>query len=542
MKSKSLTKRKINIVGACLAGLSAAIHLAKEGCPCRLISLQPSERAQSVMAEGGINAALDTMGEQDQPENHYQDTIRGGVFLADENAVRNLTYHAPETVKWLSSLGVPFNRIGRELELRNFGGQKKKRTAYARSSTGKILMTALIDEARKYEAAGLIRRYPHHRFTRLLLSQTENNERHCVGLEIRDTHTGQTGQLYGAVILASGGMNSLFPGMTTGTTVNTGDVTAQVFSQGTALANLEFIQYHPTTAAIPGKRCLISEAARGEGGRLFVNRDGKPWYFMEEKYPELGNLMPRDVVSREMVLVVKDPACGDQVFLDMTHIDKSVWDRKLSDLREECIRLLATDPKKEYLPVSPGIHYFMGGIYVDENHASSIRGLYAAGECACQYHGANRLGGNSMLGALYGGKVAASAARQYAKTLDWQKAHWTEAAPDWKAAVHPDPAVDESIAEVLRQALGIFRTEEELIRALEQLTAIDQEGLTLIDRNRLLLARAMVMSAMNRKESRGAHTRQDYPDRDDQDFRKTSVVTYDGKEIQLSLCEIARRV
>ena len=528
-----MSERKINIIGAGLAGLSAAIHLAKQGYACRLISLQPSERAQSVMAEGGINAALNTMGENDEPLNHYNDTIRGGVNLADENAVWNLTSNAPKMVEWLCSLGVPFNMNGQSLVLRNFGGQKKKRTAYSKSSTGKILMSSLIDEARKYEKQGLIKRYPHHRFSSLMI---ENST--CKGVNIVDLYTGNAGTLYGAVILCSGGMNSLFPEMTTGTAVNTGDVTATVFFQGVALANLEFIQYHPTTAAIPGKRCLVTEAARGEGGRLFVFRNGEPWYFMEEKYPELKNLMPRDVVSREIVIAVNTESCSKQCYLDMTHIEEDTWKNKLSDLREECIRLLATDPKTQYLEISPGIHYFMGGIYVDEKHQTSLNGLFAAGECACQYHGANRLGGNSMLGAIFGGSVAAVSAAAFADTIECIPSKWNE---NNRSALLYDYAVTHEVADILKASLGIFRNEAELAKALEALNVLDSSNYSDNDKKRLLLAKAIVISALNRKESRGAHTRLDYPERDDEHFRKTTVVKYDGNDITLSMRDIAKR-
>ncbi len=309
---------RINIIGAGLAGLSAAITLAENGVKSNLISSMQSERAQSVMAEGGINACLNTMGEDDKIEYHYEDTMRGGVDLADKKAVRGLCENAPEIVKEFYRLGVPFQTNDNGIVQRNFGGQKKKRTAFVKSSTGKMLMTALIDAVRRYEVEG-------------------------EGVTVYDTHTGESVTFSGSVILASGGMNGLFSGRTTGTTQNTADVTAMCLENGVELANLEFIQYHPTTISIPGKRLLISEAARGEGGRLFVVKNGAPWYFMEEKYPELKNLMPRDVVSAEMVAVTSMPECEDQVYLDMTGLDKSVWKSRLSDLQEQVLHYLALD-------------------------------------------------------------------------------------------------------------------------------------------------------------------------------------------------------
>ena len=319
----------VNIIGAGLAGLSAAITLAEKGISCNLVSNYPSERAQSVMAEGGINGALDTMGEGDNVENHFADTMKAGGDIADEAAVRGLTNAAPEIIRYLGRLGVPFNLKDNLIQLRNFGGQKKKRTAYAKSSTGKVLMTALIDEVRKYEAIGLIKRYSHHEFLELRL---DNEGGVCKGVEIRDNYTGRVYYLRGSVILATGGLAGIFRGVTTGTTANTGDVTAKVFSQGVRLSNLEMIQYHPTTIEIADKVCLVSEAARGEGGRLFVYKDNEKYYFMEERYPELKNLMPRDVVSREMYFVSRDNG-GAQVYLDMIELKEEVWEERLPDLR-----------------------------------------------------------------------------------------------------------------------------------------------------------------------------------------------------------------
>ena len=519
----------INIIGAGLAGLSAALTLAEQNIPCNLVSYAASERSQSVMAEGGINAALDTSGEHDTIEEHYADTIKGGVYLADENAVWGLCSHAPEIVKKLDRLGVPFSHNDKGIVQRYFGGQKKKRTAYVKASTGKMLVTALIDEVRKYEVKGLITRYPRHRFVQLMLDNGA-----CQGVQIADRFTGEPIALSGAVIIACGGMSGLFAGMTTGSTHNTSDVAATLFAQGVELSNLEFVQYHPTTIGISGKRLLISEAARSEGGRLFVRRNGEPWYFMEEKYPELKNLMPRDVVSAEMVAVTSRDDCEDQVYLDMTGIDKKVWKTRLSDLRDQCVHYIAVDPMKEPIPVSPGIHYFMGGIRVDENHRTNIKNLYAAGECACQYHGANRLGGNSLLGAIYGGRVAAECV---------MKNHIEETDIDVQDTTYSEvsPLLAERISKILYRALPIMRNEADMKAAQQELNAMLTPDLNDAEKRRLYLALAMVQSAIHRKESRGAHKRIDYPERDDKNFRKQSVVCFDGGQITLTLRDIPER-
>jgi len=527
-----MDKTYVNIVGAGLSGLSAAIALAEKGIGTNLISAMPSERAQSVLAEGGINAALDLMGEGDSPAQHFEDTMRGGAFLADPNAVAGLAEHAPEVVRWLLRLGVPFQREGERMIQRSFGGQKKRRTAYARSSTGKVLMTALIDEARRYEAAGLIRRFSNHE----LYDLNRAGDR-CTGVTVRDTRTGALLSCAGTVILTCGGMNGLFPGNTTGTTLNTGHAAARVFASGVAFGNLEMIQYHPTTVAITGKRMLVSEAARGEGGRLFVERSGAPWYFMEELYPELGNLMPRDVISREMVRVTARPDCGEQVYLDLRGLSDAVWEKRLPDLREEIGHYLALDPARDPVPVSPGIHFFMGGVLVDEGHRTSLSGLYAAGECACQYHGANRLGGNSLLAAVYGGRVAAGTVAAEMSVGGGEPAD-AGTAPERLVS----PARTAALRDALLSGLGILRDGESLGRALDRTEALlGEPDLTELERDRILLGTAMLRSALLRRESRGAHTRTDFPDRDDENFHRTTVARRAGDRVEITLCDIPER-
>lgn len=601
----SFDKESVNIIGAGLAGLSAAITLARTGTVCNLVSMLPSERAQSVMAEGGINGALNTMGEDDCTENHFNDTMKAGVYIADEEAVRGLTERAPEILMELKRLGVPFNLQNEQIQQRNFGGQKKKRTAYARSSTGKVLMTALIDEARKYEDQGLIRRYSNHELVQLIVSDisndqednasklqscmrqadqskkiavsnsngigmpanTENvpisNGRLCLGAVIKNNYTSEMIKLQGTVILAYGGMNGMFPEQTTGTVTNSGDAAALVFSQGVRFSNLEMIQYHPTTIKISGKRCLVSEAARGEGGRLYVMRDGKPWYFMEEKYPELGNLMPRDVVARESYFVTHSEESDDQVWLDLHELPKETWIKKLPDLRNEVKHYLNIDPIKDPIPVEPGIHYFMGGIDVDIHHKTNIDGLYAAGECCSQYHGANRLGGNSTMGAIYGGIVAAESIITELKTAregnNYQENYKLYAEynsiPDNSSDTIPDEvsesisdyinctssaSLNATIRDILMRAMGIVRNEADMTAALDEIKQIISDGqfngkkLNTREENRLHLAEAMLESAILRKESRGAHYRSDYPQTYEEYRGRTIVMA--GHEAELIHC------
>ena len=584
----------VNIVGAGLAGLSAALTLAKQHQPCRLISVQASERAQSVLAEGGINGALNNMGEGDSILLHEEDTCLAGCQIADEEAVRGLTGHAPAIIQMLADLGVPFNRQDGKILQRSFGGQRKKRTAFAKSSTGKMIMHALIDEVRKYEVLGLIRRYPHHLFVDLVIREVipeqaqsrnpehvqqvqsrnsehvqqvqsrisehleqarrgELKERVCCGLLIRDVYTGEETRFTGPVLMACGGMNGLFPSRTTGILINSGNAAARLFARGVRFSNLEMIQYHPTTLAIAGKRLLISEAARGEGGRLFVRRSGEPWYFMEEKYPEFGNLMPRDVVAREMYFVTHEADCDPQVYLDMRGISKEIFQKRLSDLRAELLHYGKPDPEREPIPVEQGIHYFMGGIDVDVFHQTNLRFLYAAGECCSQYHGANRLGGNSMLGALYGGQVAAktilkegeSSFQYVPETVAFLHAHEESASRPTESAAKDDtsstdpegsryeeetPQITAKMASLLYESLGIIREEKSMLRALEGLSLLlQEEGLTETDRNRIMLGEAILRSALFRKESRGAHFRIDFPDRDEAFCGLVTAIKKEGK-------------
>ena len=533
-------KTAINIIGAGLAGLSAALTCARQGIRVRLVSLQPSERAQSNLAEGGINAALNVMGEEDAPSYHYEDTMKGGCFMADPNMVRNLTQAAPALVRELDALGVPFHREDGHIVQRSFGGQKKKRTTYAKSSTGKVLMTALTDEVRKYEARGLVERYPHHRFECLLM----DGER-LTGVQVFDRFRKRTIALDGAVIMACGGTNGLFAGATTGTTANTGSASAALFSQGVTFANLEFLQYHPTTVSITGKRLLVSEAARGEGGRLFcIEENEERCYFMEEKYGERGNLMPRDVISREMSML------GKQAYLDLTGLDEKTWRVKLSDLRQEVQHYLGIAPAQQSIPVAPGIHYFMGGILTDERHRTSLSGLYAAGECACAYHGANRLGGNSLLGAVFGGRTAAETLagdlfasgdmpdrKNAEEGSAGGRSAGDRAAGDfhagiegnglvcrpWQSSGENESPVQEAMTDALLRGLAPLRDESGIREALNRIRELRAPGQSDELKARLLLAEAILRCAEVRRESRGAHTRLDYPDTLEEFHRTTAV-------------------
>ena len=525
----------IVIVGAGLAGLAAAVNASDLGANVSLISPNYSETSQSVMAMGGINAALNTKGENDSVEMHYNDTINGGCEINNPRAVLKLTKNAPSLVKWLGSIGVSFTRDeNNDIDLRYFGGQKLARTAYAGARTGKQLVAALVSLCRMKEVKGNVKRYVGWRFLSLVI---ENNR--CHGVICINEDTNEIKAFEGQVILASGGFNKLF-GKTSGSVLNDGYVTAKALMQGVTLANLEMIQYHPTTIHTPSKRMLITEAARGEGGKLFVLRDGKPWYFMKEWYPEMAELMPRDVVSRS---IYKASQGGEnQVYLDITHLDDETVKVKLDEVYDVCMKYLKLDPTVKPIPVYPGVHYFMGGIKTDENHKTNIEGLFAAGECSCQYHGANRLGGNSLLGAIHGGCVAARniVLNDYPinenlidKKLDDERnlfESWNESSNEVSIEY-----IENQLSSIMNNNLGIYRNEEGLSNALVEIDELNQYG----DANGsyydnvkikslLVLAKACLHSAIERKESRGAHQRIEYPETS-QDYQKNTCVNFDGE-------------
>ena len=303
--------KHVLIIGSGLSGLSCAIELAERGIRSTLVSPYPSERAQSVMAAGGINASL---GKDDSPERHAEDTLKSGGDIAGKNAVFGLCSAAPEIVRWLESIGVVFSRDEKgDVALRAFGGQSRNRTAYAGASTGKQIVTALVREARKHECNEVIKRLLGRQFHSALIKNGK-----CYGALLYNEKTQKLETVYAdAVVMATGGQNLLF-GKTTGSTQCDGYAAAKLYEQGARLKNLEFIQYHPTTVETPQKRMLISEAARGEGGRLYYMENGRRVYFMEDLYGKRGNLMPRDIVSK---CIYDAPS---QVYLDIAFLGEKI--------------------------------------------------------------------------------------------------------------------------------------------------------------------------------------------------------------------------
>ena len=527
--------KHVLIIGSGLSGLSCAIHLAQRGIRSTLVSPYPSERAQSVMAAGGINASI---GKDDLPQIHADDTFKSGGNIAGKDAILSLCSSAPEIVRWLESIGVVFSRDKNGgVALRAFGGQSRNRTAYAGASTGKQIMTALIREARKYECCDLINRLLGRQFHSALIKNGK-----CYGALLYNEKTCKIETIYSdAVVVATGGQNQLF-GKTTGSSQCDGYVAAKLYEQGALLKNLEFIQYHPTTVETPQKRMLISEAARGEGGRLYYIDNGKRVYFMEDLYGERGNLMPRDIVSK---CIYDAPS---QVYLDLAFLGEKVIKSRLFEVAEVCRKYVGLDVTKESIPVYPSVHFFMGGLAVDNNHKTSIDNLYAVGECASRYHGSNRLGGNSLLSAIYSGKVAANSIDdlnnddncpdfdEYISKQEENLSKSLESKSPFSAVY-----IRREIAKIMNDCLGITRSEEKLLEGIqsvdyylsicEKLT-FDSDVSVYVGysiKPMISLARAILSSALARKETRGAHIRNDFPERSEE-YEFCSICDYQNGE------------
>lgn len=551
---------RIIVVGGGLAGLSAVIKIAEAGVPVDLFSIVPVRRSHSVCAQGGINAAVNTKGEGDSTWQHFDDSIYGGDFLANQTPVKNMCEAAPGIIYLLDRMGVMFNRTPEGLiDFRRFGGTLFHRTAYAGATTGQQLLYALDEQVRRFESEGKVKKYEGWEFLSLIL----DNQMICRGIVAINLDTMETVSFKAdAVILATGGPGLIF-GRSTNSTICTGSAVSAAYQQGAIYSNGEFVQVHPT--AVPGedKHRLISESVRGEGGRVWVTKNGKPWYFLEEWYPKYGNLVPRDVATRAIFKVVYELKLGiegkPQVYLDVSHLDPEKLQQKLGGVLEIYEKFAGQDPTKLPMRVFPAVHYSMGGLWVDYNQMTNIPGLFAAGECEYQYHGANRLGANSLVSCIYGGMMAGPAAVRYAanlsKTVDEVETQVFEEAQKREieknglllrmtGKVNPHE-LHEEMGELMTENCTVIRYNEklrktdeklqELIEKYQQIFVPDQTGWS----NRelifarelgdmLQLARVIALGAWRRNESRGAHYKPEFPDRDDANWLKTTMARFKG--------------
>lgn len=580
------------VVGGGLAGLMATLKLVEAGIPVDLFSVVPVKRSHSVCAQGGINAALDTKGEGDSVWEHIDDTIYGGDFLANQNMVARMCEAAPSIINLFDRMGVMFNRTPEGLlDLRRFGGTQKRRTAFAGATTGQQLLYALDEQVRAQEVAGMVKKYEYWTFVSAIIDDavsvadanaagvstagvagTAGDEAAaadspigiCKGIVAQDLASMEIRAFPAdAVIIATGGCGAIF-GKSTNSTINTGYAAAKLYTQGARYANGEFIQIHPT--AIPGadKNRLMSESARGEGGRVWTYKDGKPWYFLEEKYPAYGNLVPRDIATREIYDVIYNQHLGvngeNVVYLDVSHIDPTVLDNKLGGILEIYEKFVGDDPRKVPMRIAPSVHYSMGGLWVDAEQHTNIPGLFAAGECDYSQHGANRLGANSLLSAVYGGLAAGPSATLWIKglpvlsengieTLCEQAAREEQAAYDTLLAM--DGPVNpyelyQRMATLMTENVTVVRYNDALAHTLDELDEIarEYEQIGIHDNSTwnntttvfvrelgamIELAKVITAGALARDESRGSHYKPEFPERDDEAWLKTTLAEYDAQ-------------
>ncbi len=592
--------KDVIVVGGGLAGLSTAMRLAENGCRVKIFSVTKVKRSHSVCAQGGINAAMNLKGENDSPIIHAYDTIKGGDFLADQPPVLEMCLAAPGIIRMMDRFGCPFNRTAEgTLDFRRFGGTLYNRTAFCGASTGQQLLYALDEQVRRFETLGQVEKYENHEFMRLVI----DDQGHARGIVFMDLITMKLDVMKAdCVVFGTGGPGLIFK-KSTNSTFCTGAANGRLYMQGMYYANGEFIQVHPT--AIPGedKLRLISESLRGEGGRLWVygnssktivnpegktipcGKTGEPWYFLEEMYPGYGNLVARDVASREVLRVCElglGVDGGMQVYLDMTHLPEKTL-HKVESVLEIYRKFTGEDPKKIPMRIFPAVHYSMGGAWVDWPAAddpdrqsrfrqmTNIPGCFVVGESEFQYHGANRLGANSLVACIFAGLVAGNEVPRY---LDLLKTSYTSLSGkiysdalaheeslkhdlltrDGRENVH---RLHDEMADLMIRTMTVKRSNPDLDNTIEKLEELREryQHISLDDRGSIMnqtytfanqfgpmleLALAMTVSARARDESRGAHYKAEFPERDDHNWLKTTIAEYtpNGPKIKYNKIDI----
>ncbi|MBS4167816.1 succinate dehydrogenase flavoprotein subunit [Parachlamydia sp. AcF125] len=582
--------KNVIVVGGGLAGLAAAMKLAENGCQVKIVSVTKVRRSHSVCAQGGINAAINLVGEEDSPFIHAYDTIKGGDFLANQPPILEMCLCAPQIIYLMDRLGCTFNRTPEgNLDFRRFGGTLYHRTAFCGASTGQQLLYSLDEQVRRFEMKGVVEKFENHEFMRLVLDETGATR----GIVMMNLFNLKLETLKAdAVVIATGGPGLIFK-KSTNSTFCTGAANGRLYRQGMKYANGEFIQVHPT--AIPGedKLRLMSESARGEGGRIWVYGDssksivtpdgrtiscgktGEPWYFLEEMYPAFGNLVPRDIGAREVLRVCEMGLGIDgqmQVYLDVSHLPEE-RKHKLESILEIYKKFTGEDPRKVPMRIFPAVHYSMGGGWVDwpavndpDRHSrfrqmTNIPGCFNVGESDYQYHGANRLGANSLLSCIFGGLVAGVEVPNYLHSL---QASWEdipsqvyenslqrekERKEDLLSREGPENIhhLHLELSKWMVDHVTVKRNNADLRKTMDKIKELQDryKKISLADKTQfanqtyafanqfeamLDVALIITKGALLRDEFRGSHYKPEFPERNDEHWLKTTIATFDSQQ------------
>jgi succinate dehydrogenase flavoprotein subunit len=533
------------VIGAGLSGMRAAIEAARRGLNVAIVSKVYPVRSHSVAAQGGINAALKPT---DSWETHMYDTVKGSDYLGDQDAIEVLCTEAPEIIYELEAMGAIFSRDAKgEIAQRPFGGAGFPRTCYLADRTGHGLLHVMYEQLLKHAV------FIYDEWNVISLVVEDGTARGVIAIEYA---TGRLHRLRSkAVVIATGGYGRVFK-ITTNALSNTGDGMGLALEAGLPLMDMEFVQYHPTTLKRNG--ILMTEGARGEGA-ILINSKGER--FMEKYAPKVKDLASRDVVSRaEQTEIDEGRGVDGCVFLDLRHLGEARINERLSQIKELAINFAGVDPVKAPVPVQPGAHYSMGGIMIDLNGHTGLKGLFAAGECGClSVHGANRLGGNSLLETIVFGKRAGKAASEHClgSTLaDFPESALKETSFNVAAILkRPDRGeaawkIRDELKDNMMANCGIFRTKEKLSKALEKVLELKdrQKRVAVADRGDAFnsdvlniielgwmcdVAESIIRGALAREESRGSHFRTDFPKRNDLDWLMHTLVYKEGGELKL---------